>query len=309
VRRSRILSIFDLYSKRSKRERGDAPELFQYTKIPEPLRVQIIHIWETTFGERGEWTQVPKTFQDIHDILCREYGIFRLTEKREKAFEQVANFMLQATDTERVLDVIELTFKTIDVIVRNSSDGFFCLQTPDDAISELNTRFLEHGVGYQFESGQIIRVDSQLMHSEVVKPTLRFLLSQQFEGANEEFLSAHEHFRHQKYKECLNDCLKAFESILKSICKKRGWAYDAKDTAKTLLEIVFQQNLIPAFMQSHFAALRSTLEAGVPTVRNKLSGHGQGAEPIDVPPYIAAYALHLAATNILLLAEADKAKQ
>ena len=59
-------------------------------------------------------------------------------------------------------------------------------------------------------------------------------------------------------------------------------------------------------MQSHFTGLRSTLESGVPTVRNKLSGHGQGAEEINVPDYIAAYALHLTASNILLLAKADE---
>ena len=31
----------------------------------------------------------------------------------------------------------------------------------DDAIKELNYRFKEHGVGYQYESGKIIRIDSR----------------------------------------------------------------------------------------------------------------------------------------------------
>ena len=74
---------------------------------------------------------------------------------------------------------------------------------------------------------------------------------------------------------------------------------------KKLIDIIFAKGLVPDFMQSHFTALRSTLESGVPTVRNKLGGHGQGGTEISVPDSIASYALHLTATNILLLAEAD----
>ena len=215
--------------------------------------------------------------------------------------------MLGSTSTEQVLDVVELSFKTIDGYVRKHVSYFASSMTPDAAIAELNTRFREHGVGYQYESGKIVRVDSQLIHGEVVKPALQFLSEKDFKGANDEYLSAHDHYRKGKHKECLNDCLKAFESTMKSICAKREWTHKAGDTAKPLLEVLFQHELIPAFMQSHFTGLRTTLEAGVPTVRNKLAGHGQGTEPIEVPDYVAAYALHLTATNILFLVQADKA--
>jgi hypothetical protein len=77
-------------------------------------------------------------------------------------------------------------------------------QSPDDAIEELNNRFRESGIGYQFESGEVVRVDSQFIHSDVVKPTLQILgNSQEFAGANDEFLSAHEHYRHQRFKSVL----------------------------------------------------------------------------------------------------------
>lgn len=173
------------------------------------------------------------------------------------------------------------------------------------SIDELNYRFREHGVGYQYESGKIIRVDSQLIHSEVVQPAMSMLSDPMYEGANAEFLSAHEHYRKRRYKECLNDCLKAFESCLKAICEKRGWNYKPTDNAKRLIDIAFVQGLIPNFMQSHFSALRNTLESGVPTVRNRMSGHGQGSQEVPVPESIAGYALHLTASNILLLARAN----
>ena len=49
------------------------------------------------------------------------------------------------------------------------------------------------------------------------------------------------------------------------------------------------------------------MEGGVPAVRNKDGGHGQGAEVREVPPGLAGYALHLTAANIVLLVEAHKA--
>lgn len=303
------MAVFDLYSKRRKREREGAPDVYQYTAIPNTLRIQIIHIWKSAFGDPERGGDVGDAFHQVYDVLCREYGRLNLGDERQSWFDLVANFMVLAQDVEQVLDVIELTFLFLDRAVRRNSGNYRSSQNPDDAISELNTRFRERGFGFQYESGQVVRVDSRIIHSDVVKPALLFLAGQQFEGANQEFLSAHEHYRTGKTKECLNDCLKAFESTMKSICVKRGWEYKPTDTAKSLMDVLFRQELIPSFMQSHFTGLRSTLEAGVPTVRNKLGGHGQGVTEVEVPGYIAAYALHLTATNILFLAQADKASK
>jgi hypothetical protein len=132
------------------------------------------------------------------------------------------------------------------------------------------------------------------------------LTDENFEGANAEFLKAFEHYRHGKTKECLNECLKAFESTMKAICSKRKWVFKPTDTAKALIEVCFQNNLIPVLVQSHISGFRSTLESGIPTIRNKLAGHGQGATVIEVPPHYASYMLHLTATTIKFLVEAEK---
>jgi hypothetical protein len=178
----------------------------------------------------------------------------------------------------------------------------------DDAILELNQRFKEHGVGYQFESGEIIRVDSEFLHTKVVKPTLSLLIDKEYQGANQEFLSAHKHYRHGRHEECLVDLLKAFESTMKIICKKRGWTTQPKDTASKLINILFQNNLLPSYLESEITCLRTLLESGVPTLRNKNAGHGQGAEIRTVPEYLARYALNLTASNILFLIEAESAR-
>ena len=45
-------------------------------------------------------------------------------------------------------------------------------QDPDDAVEELNHRFKEHAIGYQYLEGELVRVDSQFAHAEIVKPAL-----------------------------------------------------------------------------------------------------------------------------------------
>jgi hypothetical protein len=156
------------------------------------------------------------------------------------------------------------------------------LQSPSEAISDLNQRFQNHAIGYQYANGQIIRIDSQYVHAEAVKPALAVLQEPGFSGAQDEFMQAHRHYREGNNKEAINEALKAFESTMKCICERRHWNYDkTKATAKPLLDVLFANALVPAFLQSSFAGLRSVLEGGVPTTRNRTSGHGQGSEPTE----------------------------
>jgi hypothetical protein len=153
----------------------------------------------------------------------------------------------------------------------------------------------------------MIRVDSQLIHAKVVRPTLTLLAAKEYAGANVEFLKAFEHYRKGDTKECLNECLKAFESTMKIICEKRKWPYKQTDTASTLIDTCFKNGLVPQEMQSHIGAVRAALESGIPTIRNRRSAHGQGVQVIEVPPHYASYMLHLTATTIKFLVESEKA--
>jgi hypothetical protein len=132
------------------------------------------------------------------------------------------------------------------------------------------------------------------------------LHGEDFNGANEEYVAAHDHYRHGRYKECLNDCLKAFESTMKTICIKREWTHRETDTAKPLIDTCFANGLLPAFMKAHIGAIRCALESGIPTIRNKLGGHGQGHIPKEVPAFYATYLLHETATTIVFLVQAYK---
>lgn len=305
------MAIYELYSRRQKRLREGVSDIFQYTDFPEALRNQILQIFSDVVGEdyRYEFFSPSGEFyQSVDRILCREYGSSKRSVSEESSAASVHLDILTEEDPEKFLDIVELVLKKFDVEVRHRSDYFNCLPvTIDEAIHEFNYRCREAGVGYQFENGEIIRVDSQFLHADAVKPTLQILGNNpSYIGVNDEFLSAHEHYRHQNYKECLNDCLKAFESMMKSIHVKHCWEFNQTDTAKKLINGCLVNGLIPDYMQEQFSSFKSLLLSGIPTIRNKEGGHGQGPEISTVPEHLASYALHLTASNLLFLAKCEE---
>jgi len=323
------MGVRDLFSKRQKRLRGEVPDVFTYDHIPGRLRVQIIHLLTDYLGGpdpsagpleslllgQGQW--LGREYEGIVKTLQREYGLLQLSkpdQKQDYRAELIA-FLQGEPDVERVLDAVELSFQEI---LKNATapaprrrrkgvdEGEASSLGHNQAIEELNTRFRENGVGYQFEGGQIVRADSQFLHVEVLKPVLKLLSEKAYAGAQEEFLKAHKHYRHGNHKEALNEALKSFESTMKVICEKRQWKYGSKDTARNLLAICIKNGLIPEFWESQMSGLRALLEGGVPTARNKLGGHGQGRTPIEVPVHIVAYVLHMTAAAIVFLVKAEQ---
>ena len=228
------MATLDIFSKRQKKLRGDVPDVYTYDTIPQPLKVQIIHIWRDTLGNeqeyRGHYTNVFNVYKFIVDALCREYGLFSLPPEKNKHdnrnyIKELFDYLIYQNDSDKALDSIELSFRIIDKDTRdyNYLDRYKASNLADSAIEELNQRFQEHGIGFQYIEGKIIRIDSQLIHSEVVKPALGLLRGSDYAGAQAEFLKAHEHYRYGNNKEVLAECLKALESVMKVICKKRHW--------------------------------------------------------------------------------------
>jgi hypothetical protein len=304
------MAIYETYSKRQKKlsKQGET-DPYRYDIFPRPLRVQLINLLTGILGDYddsdGDRHPVSaRRWEIIHDTLAHEYGEFELAQG-EDAQGQCVAFFMGTNQVEECLDFCEIGFRMIEQL----AEVFLGHEKAEcgRAIEELNHRFREHGVGYQFEMGEIIRVDSQYIHAEVVKPAIGLLHDANFSGASEEFLQAHEHYRAKRYPEAIAGALKAFESTMKGICDVRKWDYQAGTTAKGLIEIIFSKELIPASLASQFSGLRSVLESGLPTVRNQQGGHGQGKDSVEIPSYMAAYALHLAASNIVMLLEAHKA--
>jgi hypothetical protein len=307
------MAIHDIYSKRQKHLRGEFSDVYQYDDIPQKLRFQIVGIYKGLF-ELQELI-MDRLYVFVKDALENEYGRLldynhiEITQfgKKSRGTQILFSFAENYSNTEEFLDVLELTIKRLFVIQKRYLPNF----NLSSFLDEVNTRFRESSVGYQLDpdSLTVIRVDSQFVHSEVVKPTLTLLNSDSaYAGALDEFMLAHEHYRHQKFKDAILNCGKSFESMLKAIHEKRGWAYDKhQDTANKLILSCVEKGLFPTFQQDQLMQVRKILECGVPTIRNKTAGHGQGHEVIEVPEHLVSYMIHLTATNLLFLAKSDEA--
>lgn len=310
------MAIYETFSKRMKRlAQAGQQDVYQYDELPQAFRVQVALIWNDVLGpaidERHFRTKSKITWESIRDQVAKEKGVFYLGDNpRFNADIQCKKFVPTAP-TDETLDIIEFSFRLIrrrdETWARATSNSPSVKQKPDEAIQELNYRFREHGIGYQLVEGEIIRVDPQYLHAEAVKPALSLLNVAGFQGASNEFLEAHGHYRKGEHADAIADALKAFESTMKAICDTRGWSYPAGAPAKTLINSVLNNELVPRCMETHLSGLRNTLEAGLPVVRNKLGGHGQGKDPKKIHDYFASYALHLAATNIVFLIESHNA--
>lgn len=303
------MPIADIFSTRAKREKKGEPEVYQYTDIPNKFRVQAIHIIREGIGDSNYRNyDAGAVYENIHKTLCKEYGVFTLKQYAKSDEEAIFDFMLNTKDHEAVLDIIELALRIIDTYVRKATlyDRSFVRLTADEAINDMNIRLKENAIGYRFESGNIIRIDSEIVHKELIKPTLNLLNEKKYQNANEEYLQVFEHYRHGRNNDCLVSCLKSFESVMKIICSQNNWNYNQNDTAKKLINILIEKELIPPYMENQINALKALLESGIPTLRNKLGGHGQGVNNNNIDDYVANYALNLTASNIKYLIELNK---
>nr|WP_307991817.1 hypothetical protein [uncultured Niameybacter sp.] len=300
------MAIMDIFSKRKKAESNDI-DVYQYELLPEKLRVQIVQLVTESVGI------YPGFYKDIKKILSKELGRFQLVDGYpENEQHECVLFIMEEQDTDNVLDIVELIFRYIEIIndgyeISYLKNRYNIEQDYKESVIELNHRFKENGVGYEYINGNIIKIENQYIHKEIVKPALQLMQEEEFKGAYQEFIVAHEHFRKREHKEAIANALKSFESTMKTICERKKYKYDkTKDTAQKLITIIFNEGLIPQYLANQFSGLRTTLETGVPTIRNKTSGHGQGEVPIEIPEYFASYAINLTATNIVFLVNAYK---
>ncbi|MDF2394827.1 hypothetical protein GWQ44_04715 [Pseudomonas sp. 3MA1] len=306
------MPVIELYSKRRKRELGLEPDVYTYDNFSANLRAQICYVIDDVLGIQDR-NELERNYGSICEVLRREYGVYKLVaglHARASAMDELGQFISLEQDIDRVLDAIELCF----VIAESYRDKSYTYRYPqedtgayiDECVSELNTRFKEHGKGYEVSDGRVLRIDSELLHTEAVKPAISFLNQSEYAGPRDEFFGAYEHYRHGNLKEALNDALKAFESTIKVVLELRGWEYDKASPAKRLLAVLLANNFLPSYHQNHLNALSTLLESSVPTIRNKEGGHGQGSEVSEVEPEIAAYVLHMTASAIVMLCSLEK---
>jgi hypothetical protein len=296
------------YKPYSARNGATQPDSYIYDVLPEKLRNQIKIIVGNAIG----YDQFVDD-DTVEDIYCNIWEAYELEHGKLDVFHDSISCKWRVLETIKeelnlleVLDMIELCFRLIQRIgelpdphmeQRNAT------LSPNKAVNELNARFKQNNIGYQFRNGQLIKLSNELLHTEIVIEVTNLLMNPMYVNANEEYMKGQEHFKNGFNKECLNECLKALESTLKIIFTHKGWAYNTSDTLGQLITVAYTNNLIPEYIQTHLGSIRAVLTSGVNSIRNKVGGHGQGPVPIMADDETTRFTLNLTGSYIIYLVE------
>lgn len=302
----------------SRRKRGAQPksDVYDYGPFTAKLRTQIAQILEEAIGSwelyHYDYHYTREVWTFAVTLIRREIGVHSLTRslrQETNMMREILSWMDEHHDVDEYLDALEILMRSIDTYVRQNTYDFEKVTKlkPDDAIAEINARILEAGFGYQFEGGEIVQINSLLLHQEAVVPALRLTAKKGFEAANAEYLKSHESFRHADYETCLTECAKAFESVLKVIGTQRKWNFQETDPASKLIAAAVDAGFLQSYVAAGFTSLRAMLESGVAPVRNKTAAHGAGTQSRVVPKELAAFQLHQTASVIVFLIESHLA--
>jgi hypothetical protein len=296
--------MFNLYSTRIKNEKGEL-EVYEYEKFPTSFRNQLFKMISDVFNK---YESQAHMWSSIHGMFAREKGLKKLgnyNNDDDESSRHNIEFYIDKSNDEDFLDFMDYVFCVIVTFCKTNVPIYYPYGMQliiDKSVEELNFRLRQHSLGYEFVNGQIIRIDNKAIHETVIKPTLKLLYEEEFSGAEEEFRKAFEYRKNHDNKNAILEALKSFESTMKTICDKKNYPYNpTKDTAKQLIATLESNNFYPTYMNNHLANVRTTLETGLPVLRNKNAGHGQGSTVVNVSDEFTEYALNLAATNILLL--------
>jgi hypothetical protein len=192
------LSIFETFSKRETKMRQTPPDVFIYDKLPRGLRVQITNIWTDLLGNRqmfvGRRPYPNPVYRKLHDVISDELGMEALGKPGDTS---IAEFFIESASLEQARDMMQIVplFALHGHLngLLQWRERFKARVKLYEAIRDMNTRLMEHGMGYGFvEDGVplLIRKDNEHLHREAVIPALTLLHEQSFEGANEEYRRA-----------------------------------------------------------------------------------------------------------------------
>lgn len=304
-----LSKVFEVFSRRPQ------PTVPPSKNLSEQFRIRMIKLCQDTFIHLPPFGRDDTVFwREMHQTLVYRHGKTPLSDGRTQTLTNDSiEFLLECGDKE-FLDFVELVFKIqyvweANVDLKQFIDNVNSFFDVDDLPYFLTSytfppRPPRNPGDLPFMPGpgipriesypQVIRRDSELMHTTAIEPTLALLSAPIFSAANKEFLEALAHYRSGEFPDCLTKCGSSFESVMKVVCDLKGWSYNQTDTASALLDIVFSHTTLDPFFKQPILL--------VATIRNRLSGsHGAGTQPRNVAAHVANYALNATAAAILLL--------
>lgn len=223
--------------------------------------------------------------------------------------------LLSNYKTEDILDFLDICINNIDNIVQKDTEAYnkhpFSMLEQELLkstnlkqwfISSLNDIFVHNNLGYEVLNDIIVTKQSDFLHVETVNKTLTLLVNEEFNGPLQEFENAIRNYTSKDYENAVIEACKAYESTMKTILDKKVVIYNKNQaTASTLVNLLKDNNIFDSYLIDSITKITNILTSGLPVVRNKQAGHGDGAEVNEVERSYASFAINLAGSYIVFL--------
>src|SRR5208337_698676 len=115
------------------------------------------------------WSEIDKICRkEIYSYLDYVHG--------EDLSQRFRSYLMQIQDMDDFLSAVEIGCFVLSVLTDNYGEtkARGADQRADESMKEINQRFEQHAIGYQFENRHIIRVDSNLRTLKSLSQLCRF---------------------------------------------------------------------------------------------------------------------------------------
>ena len=270
--------------------------------LPKRLRGRIWNLLKQSEFQVGKvdetnWHFQVSVFQDVIGDLLLAYGTDKLyalesfdQPSAKKVPVELDGFVKGAYPSQ-VFDVLE-------VFAKNSPPE---IATP--FYFSLNQIFDEERCHWRIINGLFFKMDNEFMEAHVLSKAQTLMKLQGFNGALEEFEEARRGLTAGDAKGAIQNAALSFESVLKTVADQV--AGNASTLIRKLDGIGFWDDL-PAHVRKAF---EEQVMMTLPTIRNRLSGHGQGKDTVEIPLHYGELAIGLAACFNLFLINKVTAQQ
>jgi hypothetical protein len=289
---------------------------YQYDNVSEQFRWQIYYLIENTLGkwkyqhfgpDSLSYPSPNRRWDALERVLLEHHGIPRLDDSHPySSMERINNYLLNCSTFEFIITVAGFLWLARQITANGGYRwGVDYLNTSFDSINNnVHTIFKRHNFGYEIvevpQGFTPVRIDSQYLHQEAIMEPIALLRRVDFQGPVNEFTKALQYYSQNDYENAIHWANRAFESTMKSVLEKSNLSYDKNDTAKKLIQRLFDNKLIFPSLENLLTNIQEVL-GGLPTIRNQMGGHGYGSLPREVQQSYAELSIHLSGTFIAFL--------
>lgn len=210
-------------------------------------------------------------------FLAHSTAIPGLPPSPDAADYQTFQILMKSSPAEYIFDLVEIFLLIIDEEQRE-----YCRK-------KLNELFGAFEAPWRIVDGQFFKLDTDFLGASLTPNAHESLAAYCFSGASDEFAKARQELAVGEYKDSILHASKSIESMMKVLTS------GGQQNAGQLTQLLITQGYLDDLPDDIRNGIANQVLMAVPVLRNKLAGHGQGANVVNVPRLYAELALQLSA--------------